>query len=77
MAGKDYTPKHVAVAIADALTINRKSPEYNLGLAQLKEWHARCRAKRLGIKRKAKGTSKQSTVESRKYASRKRKAVAK
>ena len=56
MAGKDYTPKHGAVAIADALTINRKSPEYKLGLAQLKEWHERCRGKRLGIKRKLKGT---------------------
>lgn len=72
MAGKDYTPKHGAVAIADALTINRKSPEYKLGLAQLKEWHARCRAKRLGINRKASSVSKL-----RVRSDRKRKAVAK
>ena len=72
MAGKDYTPKHGAVAIADALTINRKSPEYKLGLAQLKEWHDRCRAKRLGIKRKAKRCCVASVRRDRK-----RKAVAK
>ena len=72
MKGKDYTPKHGAVAIADALTINRKSPEYNLGLAQLKEWHERCRAKRLGIKRKAKRCRVASVRRDRK-----RKAVAK
>ena len=46
-----------AVAVGDALTINHRSPECKLGLAQLEEWHARCRAKRLGIKRKAKSTS--------------------
>lgn len=56
MAGKGYTPKHGAVAIADALTINRNSAEYKLGIRQLAEWHARCRAKRLCIKRKPNGT---------------------
>ena len=72
MAGKDYTPKHGAVAIADSLTINRKSPEYKLGLAQLREWHERCRANRLGIKRKAKRCCVASVRRDRK-----RKAVAK
>lgn len=72
MECKDYTPKHGAVAIADALTINRKSPEYKLGLAQLREWHERCRSKRLGIKRKAKDCGV-SVVR----RARKRKAVAK
>lgn len=61
-----------AVAIGDALTINRKSPEYKLGLAQLKEWHERCRAKRLGIKRKAKDCGVANVRRDRK-----RKAVAK
>ena len=72
MAGKEYTPKHGAVAIADALTINHKSQEYKLGLAQLKEWHDRCRTKRLGIKRKAKRCCVASVRRDRK-----RKAVAK
>lgn len=61
-----------AVKIGDALTINRKSPEYKPGLAQLAEWHARCRAKRLGIERKAKDCD-----VSRIRRNRKRKAVAK
>lgn len=43
-----------AIRIEDTASYSRNSPEYKLGLAQLKEWHARCRAKRLGIKRKAK-----------------------
>lgn len=34
------------------------TPEYRLGLAQLEEWHARCRAKRLGIKHMEKGKSR-------------------
>lgn len=54
MADKNYTPKHGAVETFDAIGIDHKSPEYKLGLAQLAEWHARCRAKRLGIERKAK-----------------------
>lgn len=66
-----------AIRIDDTASYSRNSPEYKLGLAQLREWHERCRAKRLGIKRKAKDTSKQSTVKSRKYASSKRKAVEK
>ena len=66
-----------AILIEDTASYSRNSPEYKLGLAQLAEWHERCRAKRLGIERKANETSKQSTVKSRMYASRKRKAVAK
>ena len=45
-----------AIRIEDTASYSRNSPEYKLGLAQLKEWHARCRANRLGIKRKPKGT---------------------
>ena len=45
-----------AIRIEDTASYSRNSPEYKLGLAQLKEWHARCRANRLGIKRKQKGT---------------------
>ena len=45
-----------AVVVADGLFVNRKSEQYRLGLAQLKEWHEQCRARRLGIKRKQKGT---------------------
>lgn len=55
-----------AVKIGDALTINRKSPEYKLGLAQLAEWHARCMAKRLGIKRKEKDLTPVASVETAK-----------
>lgn len=66
-----------AIRIEDTASYSRNSPEYKLGLAQLAEWHERCRAKRLGIERKANETSKQSTVKSRKYASSKRKDVAK
>ena len=45
-----------AIRIEDTASYSRNSPEYKLGLAQLAEWHERCRAKRLGIERKPKGT---------------------
>lgn len=61
-----------AIRIEDTASYSRNSPEYKLGLAQLKEWHERCRAKRLGIKRKAKDCGV-SVVR----RARKRKAVAK
>lgn len=52
----DFKPKNRTVEFGDAFVIDRNSAEYKLGLRQLAEWHARCRAKRLGIKRKPKGT---------------------
>lgn len=61
-----------AIRIEDTASYSRNSPEYKLGLAQLKEWHERCRSKRLGIKRKAKDCGV-SVVR----RARKRKAVAK
>ena len=61
-----------AIRIEDTASYSRNSPEYKLGLAQLAEWHERCRAKRLGIKRRAKDCGV-SVVR----RARKRKAVAK
>ena len=52
MAIGNNDPNCGAVEIGDALSINRRSEEYRLGVAQMREWHERCRAKRLGIKRK-------------------------
>lgn len=52
----DFKPKNRTVEFGDAFGIDRNSAEYKLGIRQLAEWHARCRANRLGIKRKPKVT---------------------
>ena len=61
----DFKPKNRTVEFGDAFGIDRKSEEYQLGVAQLKEWHERCRANRLGIKRKQLVVNKMSTIRSR------------
>ena len=65
--------KHVDPLCMDALFINRESEEYRRGVRKLEEWHARCRAKRLGLKRKPKSTSRYAFYNASKLA--KRKAV--
>lgn len=38
-----------ALRVCDTSQYSRKSPEYRLGVAQLKKWHERCRCKLLGV----------------------------